>query len=79
MPANRDDYVKNMSFLMNIKGNWSLYPYYDVTSSYNETYLWLETHQMTINGKTDIFLEDDMIQFGKSMDIKISKREKNYR
>lgn len=52
---NQDDHVKNIAFLMNKLGEWSLAPAFDVTYSYNPTGLWTSTHQMTLNGKRDGF------------------------
>lgn len=56
---NQDDHVKNIAFLMDKSGQWSLSPAYDVTYSYNPDGLWTSSHQMSMNGKRDGFgLED---------------------
>ena len=56
---NQDDHVKNISFLMNKAGEWSLSPAYDMTYSYNPRGDWTGTHQMSLSGKRDKFdLED---------------------
>jgi len=52
---NQDDHVKNIAFLMNQQGEWSLAPAFDVTYSYNPAGAWTGTHQMTLNGKRDGF------------------------
>ena len=52
---NQDDHVKNIAFLMDKRGAWSLAPAFDVTYSYNPAGLWTATHQMTLNGKRDGF------------------------
>ena len=52
---NQDDHVKNIAFLMNQQGEWSLAPAFDVTYSYNPIGAWTATHQMTMNGKRDGF------------------------
>ena len=59
---NQDDHVKNIAFLMDKSGAWSLSPAFDVTYAYNPAGLWTARHQMwtarhqmTINGKTDGF------------------------
>lgn len=52
---NQDDHVKNLSFLMDRQGSWSLTPAYDVTYAYQPTGAWTSSHQMTINGKRDGF------------------------
>jgi serine/threonine-protein kinase HipA len=56
---NQDDHVKNIAFLMDKTGAWSLSPAFDVTYAYNSTGLWTNRHQMTINGKTDDFTQLD--------------------
>lgn len=52
---NQDDHVKNIAFLMDRSGQWSLSPAYDVTYSYNPSGAWTSTHQMSLNGKRDEF------------------------
>lgn len=67
---NQDDHVKNIAFLMNRAGEWSLAPAFDVTYSYNPSGRWTGTHQMTINGKRDDFLRADMRAAGRSAGLK---------
>jgi serine/threonine-protein kinase HipA len=56
---NQDDHVKNIAFLMDRSGAWSLSPAFDMTYSYNPSGAWTSTHQMSLNGKRDKFeLED---------------------
>ena len=50
---NQDDHVKNIAFLMDKEGRWSLSPAFDVIYSYNPRGAWTSSHQMTINGKRD--------------------------
>lgn len=52
---NQDDHVKNIAFLMDKAGRWSLSPAFDVTYSYNPSGSWTASHQMTLNGKRDDF------------------------
>ncbi|MFN5961490.1 MAG: type II toxin-antitoxin system HipA family toxin [Verrucomicrobiota bacterium] len=52
---NQDDHVKNIAFLMNQQGEWSLAPAFDVTYSYNPSGSWTAAHQMPLNGKRDGF------------------------
>lgn len=56
---NQDDHVKNIAFLMDKSGAWSLSPAFDVTYAYNPAGPWTRQHQMTINGKTDHFTRAD--------------------
>ncbi len=51
--------MKNIAFLMDKAGAWSLSPAFDVTYAYNPAGLWTSRHQMTINGKTDDFTRED--------------------
>jgi len=76
LAVNQDDHVKNISFLMNRRGVWSLSPAYDVTFAYSPGNKWLKAHQMSINGKTSDITKEDMIKCGKSMDIKVSRCHK---
>lgn len=55
LARNQDDHVKNVAFLMNKKGHWSLAPAFDMTYSYNPSGAWTSAHQMTMNGKRDGF------------------------
>ncbi len=56
---NQDDHVKNIAFLMDKSGQWSLSPAFDVTYSFNPAGAWTASHQMTLNGKRDDFTLDD--------------------
>ena len=73
---NQDDHVKNIAFLMDRRGEWSLSPAYDVTYSYNASGAWTSRHQMSVNGKREKFELDDLIAFGKSAGLKASKAKK---
>ena len=67
---NQDDHTKNISFLMNPAGKWSLSPAYDVTYSYNPTGEWSSQHQMTLAGKVDDFTEEDFLQLARNVQVK---------
>ena len=73
MTKNNDDHVKNISFLMNRKGEWSLSPAYDLTLSYKPDNRWLRAHQMSINSKRTDITEDDLFACAAVMDITRSK------
>jgi serine/threonine-protein kinase HipA len=70
---NQDDHTKNISFLMNKKGEWRLSPAYDVTYSHNPAGIWTSQHQMSINGLRDGFSTDDLVDVGKKISLKKSK------
>lgn len=59
---NQDDHVKNIAFLMDKRGQWSLAPAFDLTYSFNPSGMWTASHQMTLNGKRDGFTMDDFKQ-----------------
>ena len=67
---NQDDHTKNIAFLMNPQGEWSLSPAFDVTHSYKPGEGWTQTHQMSINGKRDHFSRQDLITVAANNDIK---------
>lgn len=56
---NQDDHVKNIAFLMDRQGEWSLSPAFDVTYSFNPAGHWTAQHQMSMNGKRDGFALED--------------------
>jgi serine/threonine-protein kinase HipA len=66
---NQDDHVKNIAFLMNKQGQWSLSPAYDVMYSYNPDGLWTGQHQMSINGKRDHFTLGDFTACAKTVSM----------
>lgn len=55
MARNQDDHTKNIAFLMDKRGRWTLAPAYDLTYAYNPQGPWTGRHQMRINGKRDGF------------------------
>jgi serine/threonine-protein kinase HipA len=57
---NQDDHVKNIAFLMARDGSWSLAPAYDVVWAWSPGNPWLDSHQMTIDGKRDGFTLADL-------------------
>lgn len=67
---NQDDHVKNIAFLMDKQGNWTLAPAFDVTYSYQPTGHWTSTHQMTLNGKRDGFELADFVAVEKAAGLK---------
>ena len=72
---NQDDHVKNISFLMDRTGRWSLSPAYDVTYAYNPDGMWTGRHQMSVNGKRDAITRQDLLVCAKNMGVKKSEAE----
>lgn len=67
---NQDDHVKNIAFLMDRQGQWSLSPAFDVTYSYNPDGMWTAQHQMSMNGKRTRFTHQDFIDCGSAISFK---------
>jgi serine/threonine-protein kinase HipA len=58
---NQDDHTKNIAFLMDRRGQWSLAPAFDVILAYNPQGQWTSRHQMSINGKREDIGYDDLL------------------
>ncbi len=72
---NQDDHVKNIAFLMDKSGNWSLSPAFDMTYSYQPGGKWTSSHQMTMNGKRSGFTLEDFKMCAKSASMKRGRAE----
>lgn len=71
---NQDDHTKNHSFLMQKNGTWTLAPAYDLCYTYSPSGQWTSKHQLSVNGKRDGFVRDDLIKVGEEQGIKNPKR-----
>ena len=69
---NQDDHVKNIAFLMDRGGNWTLSPAYDLTYSWNPSGEFTSQHQMSVNNKRDNFTRDDIMEFAKTAGFKMN-------
>ena len=59
---NHDDHAKNFGFLLDHPGaTWRLSPAFDVAYSYKRGSPWVASHQLSINGKRDGFVRDDLL------------------
>jgi serine/threonine-protein kinase HipA len=67
---NQDDHTKNINFLMDRTGKWRLSPAFDVIYAHNPSGKWTNKHQMTVNGKREGFVYDDLIAVADEMNIK---------
>lgn len=72
---NQDDHVKNIAFLMDKAGQWSLSPAFDMTYSFNPVGAWTSNHQMTLNGKRDGFTLADFKACAKVASLKRGRAE----
>ncbi|MDF1838261.1 MAG: type II toxin-antitoxin system HipA family toxin [Planctomycetota bacterium] len=67
---NQDDHTKNIAFLMDKAGSWSLSPAFDVVYAYNPSGAWTNQHQMSLQGKRDLFTREDFKNFGDRIPLK---------
>ena len=72
---NQDDHVKNIAFLMDRAGTWSLAPAYDVIWAWKPGNPWLDSHQMSINGKRDGFTLADLRAVARLAGLKRGRAE----
>lgn len=76
---NQDDHVKNIAFLMDKSGQWSLSPAFDVTYSYQPDGNWTSSHQMTLNQKRNNFTLDDFKTCAEAVSMKRGRAETIYK
>jgi serine/threonine-protein kinase HipA len=72
---NQDDHVKNIAFLMDRTGAWSLAPAYDVIWAWQPGNPWLDRHQMSVNGKRDGFTVADLRAVARVAGLKRGRAE----
>ena len=60
---------------MDRSGSWSLSPAFDVTYSYNPSGAWTGSHQMSMNGKRDLFGIEDFRACAKLVSMKRGRAE----
>ena len=72
---NQDDHVKNIAFLMDRRGQWSLAPAFDVMYAYNPSGAWTAHHQMSLAGKRDGFTLDDLKAVAATASMKRGRAE----
>ena len=70
---NHDDHVKNIAFLMNRRGEWKLSPAFDISYAYDPKGYWTSQHQMSINGKREMFTKQDLLSMAKIVGIKSNR------
>jgi serine/threonine-protein kinase HipA len=73
---NQDDHVKNVAFLMDRSGAWSLAPAFDLTFAYRPGSQWTEEHQMSVNGKRDRFTLADFRACGRTASLPRGRAER---
>ena len=70
MARNQNDHVKDIAFLMDRSGKWSLSPAYDVAYAWNPNGAWTRDHQMSLAGRRNGFERDDILRFATSIGIR---------
>jgi serine/threonine-protein kinase HipA len=70
MARNCDDHTKNFSFIMNQSGKWMLAPAFDICHAYRPGSAWVSQHSLSINGKRQNIMRDDLLSVAKKMNIK---------
>ncbi|MEH6648879.1 MAG: type II toxin-antitoxin system HipA family toxin [Motiliproteus sp.] len=69
LARNHDDHTKNHAFMMDMEGQWELTPAYDICFSYKPGNKFIESHQMSCNGKREGFSYADLIQAARAGDV----------
>ena len=67
---NQDDHTKNIAYLMDRDGTWSLAPAFDVTYAYNPDGAWTARHQMSVNGRREGITRTDLLAVATEMNIR---------
>ena len=63
LARNHDDHSKNFGFILREAGAaWRLSPAFDIAYSYKKDSPWVNSHQLSLNGKRDHFNRDDLLQ-----------------
>jgi serine/threonine-protein kinase HipA len=72
--VNCDDHTKNLAFLMDSTGRWSLSPAYDMCFSHNPAPgKWTRQHQMLVRGRAWDITEEDLLELARSFDVRRSR------
>ena len=59
---NHDDHTKNTGFVLDsINSSWQLAPAFDLAYSYKKSSPWVNSHQMSLNGRRDNFSKEDLL------------------
>lgn len=59
---NHDDHSKNFGFILSgPRAQWQLAPAFDIAYSYKPGSPWVNSHQLSVNGKRDSFTREDLL------------------
>lgn len=70
MARNCDDHTKNFAFRLRKDLDWELAPAYDICHAYKPGSEWVNQHALSINGKRNTIIKEDIMTIAKSMNIK---------
>ena len=70
---NCDDHVKNIAYLMDRRGEWSLAPAYDECYAHNPEGDWTSRHQMSVNGRRIDITDDDILACARFANMRARK------
>lgn len=70
LSRNQDDHTKNIAFLMDREGTWSLSPAFDVIYAHNPSGQWTNLHQMSVTGKRTDFVKADVLTVADEVGVK---------
>jgi serine/threonine-protein kinase HipA len=72
--VNCDDHTKNVAFMMDSAGSWSVTPAYDTCFSHNPSAgKWTRQHQMLVGGKAWNISDSDLISLADKFDVRDAK------
>ncbi len=74
MAVNRDDHTKNFAFLRKAGRPWELAPAFDMAHAYRPDSVWNQKHLMSVNGKFEGVLLDDLLAVGDRHNVPGFKR-----
>jgi len=74
---NCDDHTKNFSFILKQGERWQLAPAYDICHAYRPGSEWVSHHALSINGKREKILREDLMTIGNSIRNKKAKETIN--
>lgn len=70
LAQNCDDHTKNFAFRLAKGGKWELSPAYDVCFAFSPESYWVHQHALSVNGKRKNISRNDLINVGRSMNIR---------
>lgn len=76
---NCEDHTKSFAFWMNKTEKWQLAPAYDICFAYRPGSVWVSQHNLSINGKRNGFLQEDLLQIANQNTIRNPEKKRHSR